>query len=150
MEVGAFPPESRGRNAVYPSPDDPFQTALELGLGSPSAQLVSDDGKGAEGGPDSGVSPAAMEEGFNGACEGDGEGSARGAVPGQVPRFQTSETDIHLVATLTLIVLTTNRCFAVGTRVRFRCFAENSVMALNQPHVAIKPITHPFTLQCTH
>ena len=115
---------------MYPSPDDPFQTALELGLGSPSAQPVSDDGKGAEGGPESGVSPAAMEEGSKGACEGVGEGSAMGAVLGQLPRFQTSETDIHLVATLTLMVLTTNRHSAVGTRVRVRCFAENAV-ALN-------------------
>ena len=111
---------------MYPSPDDPFQTALELGLGSPSAQPVSDDGKGAEGGPEPGVSPAAMEEGFKGACEGVGERSAMGTVP----RFQTSETDIHLVATLPRMVLTTNRCFALGSRVRFRCFAEGGVVAL--------------------
>lgn len=134
MEVGAFPAEARGRNAVHPSPDDPFQTALELGLGSPAAQPVSDDGKGPEEGPDSGVSPAAMEEGFKGAFEGVGEGSAMGAVPGQVPRFQASEPDIHLVAKQTLppMVLTTNNgCFAVGTRVRFHCFDEGGVVALN-------------------
>ncbi|KAJ1490364.1 hypothetical protein T484DRAFT_1777328 [Baffinella frigidus] len=88
MEVGAFPAEARGRNAVHPSPDDPFQTALELGLGSPAAQPVSDDGKGPEEGPDSGVSPAAMEEGFKGAFEGVGEGSAMGAVPGQVAAWK--------------------------------------------------------------